>query len=165
MAQPDEIAPQCLWQSQPGDDAYFYGATITASGGSVHLSVGGNLSLSGALTAVNAGELNSLSGSGTLTIQAVVMDAAGYEGVMVVGGHLVATNGANVDGASNGGTVKDTICNGPCGGFSTGSSLTITGLGGPGGAAFLGASKLRRVGLADFWPGMARRGAPGRSQR
>ena len=147
--------PNVYGSPGPADDAYFYGATITASGGSVHLLSGGNLSLSGALTAVNAGELNSLSGSGTLTIQAVVMDAAGYEGVMVVGGHLVATNGANVDGASNGGTVKDTICNGPCGGYDTGSSLTITGLGGPGGAAFSGASKLTaNGGLTGFSLGM-----------
>lgn len=139
----------------PGDDAYFYGSAITASSGSVHLLSGGDLTLSGPLTAVNAGEINALSGSGTLTIQAVVMDAAGYEGVTVVGGHLVATNGANVNGATNGGTVKDTICNGPCGGYDTGSSLTITGLGGPGGASFSAASKLTaNGGLTGFSLGM-----------
>ena len=57
-----------------GDDAYFFGATITASGGGVHLLSGDKLQLSGTLTAVNVGIL-SLSGSGTLSVQAVVTDA------------------------------------------------------------------------------------------
>ncbi len=157
-----------LWlnqtQSTPGnqihgnpgaaDDAYFYGSTITASGSSVHLLSGGSLSLSGNLTAVNVGELNSLSGSGTLNIQAIVLDAAGFTGMTVVGGHLIAQNGDGVSNVTAGGTVVDQTCSGSngCGSFDGGSSLTITGAGGPGERAiFSNASTFTaNAGLTSF---------------
>jgi hypothetical protein len=77
----------------PGDDAYFYAATITAGGGSVHLLSGGTFSLSGMFTAVDAGS-TTLSGRGTLNIQAVVTDANGFGPLLMVdAAHVVAQNG------------------------------------------------------------------------
>ena len=137
-----------------GDDAYFYGSTITASGGGVHLLSGDNLQLSGTLTAVNVGKLDSLSGSGTLDVQALVTDANGFGPVVSIdGGHLKAQNGDGVAGVTAGGTVTDATCSGTngCGGYDGGSSLTITGLGGPGQAGFFNASTLTASGgLQDF---------------
>lgn len=137
----------------PGDDAYFYGSTITASGGSVHLLSGGTFSLSGMFTAVNAGSMT-LSGSGTLNIQAIVTDANGYGPILYVdGAHLIAQNGNGVTDVTSGGTVTDATCSGTdgCGFYSGKSLLTITGLGGPGRAIFADASKLTaNAGLTDF---------------
>jgi T5SS/PEP-CTERM-associated repeat protein len=137
-----------------GDDAYFYGATITASGGGVHLLSGDNLSLSGTLTAVNVGIINALSGAGTLDVQAIVTDTNGFGPVVSIeGGHLKAQNGDGVAGVTAGGTVTDATCSGTngCGGYDGGSSLTITGLGGPGQAGFFNASTLTASGgLQDF---------------
>src|ERR1700742_4665400 len=117
----------------PGDEAYFYAATITAGSGSVHLLSGGTFSLSGMFTAVDAGSMT-LSGSGSLNIQAVVTDANGFGPVLlVVAAHLIAKNGDGVADVTSGGTVTDATCSGTNGrGFYSGkSSLTITGLGGP----------------------------------
>jgi T5SS/PEP-CTERM-associated repeat protein len=137
------------------DDAYFYGATVTASGGGVHLVSGDNLTLSGTLTAVNVGLINALSGAGTLDVQALVTDANGFAGVNIAGGHLKAQNGDGVGSVAAGGTVVDAICSGTngCGNYDGGSSLTITGLGsGPKGQAnFFNASTLTASGgLQDF---------------
>ncbi len=146
--------PQVHGNPGPGDKAIFYGSTITASGGSVDLLSGGSLSLSGDLTAVNAGVLNSLSGSGTLNIQAIVLDDAGFTGVTVVGGHLKAQNGDGVGNVTAGGTVVDQTCSGSngCGSFDGGSSLTISGTGGPGERAiFSNASTFTaHAGLTSF---------------
>lgn len=142
---------------KPGDDDYLLaGAMVTASGGSAHLlSGGGTLSLSGTFTATDAGLLT-LSGAGKLSIQAIVEDESGEEGVTVAGGHLIAQNGANLNDVTNKGTVVDTICDGPCGAYSGGSSLTITGLGGPGQANFTTSSKLTaNGGLTGFFLNLA----------
>jgi T5SS/PEP-CTERM-associated repeat protein len=142
--------PNVYGNPGPGDDAYFFGATITASGGSVHLLSGDKLQLSGALTAVNVGILT-LSGSGTLDVQAVVTDKNGYTGVTITGGHLTAQNGKDVGSVSAGGTVVDATCTGQCGLYDTGSSLTITGLGSSGQANFYNASTLTASGgLQNF---------------
>ena len=138
-----------------GDDAYFFGSTITASGGNVRLLSGDNLQLSGTLTAVNVGLLNSLSGAGTLDVQAIVQDAFGFGPVVSIdGGHLKAQNGDGVAGVTAGGTVTDATCSGTngCGGYDGGSSLTITGLGSSGQADFFNASTLTASGgLQDFF--------------
>ncbi|HEY1583013.1 MAG TPA: putative Ig domain-containing protein [Chthoniobacterales bacterium] len=137
----------------PGDDAYFYAATISASGGSVHLLSGGTLSLTGMLTAVDAGSMT-LSGSGTLNLQAVVTDANGFGPILLVdAAHLVAQNGDGVADVTSGGTVTDVTCSGTngCGFYSGKSTLAITGLGGPDHAVFSGASKLTaNAGLTGF---------------
>jgi T5SS/PEP-CTERM-associated repeat protein len=135
------------------DDAYFYGATITASGGSAHLLSGGNLQLSGMVTATNAGSLN-LSGGGTLNVQSIVTDANGFGPTLsVAGGHLMAQNGDGVTDVTAGGTVVDETCSGTngCGFFDGGSSLTISSAAGPGRAILANASTLTaNGGLSDF---------------
>lgn len=146
--------PNVFGNPGAGDDAYFYAADITASGGSVRLLTGGNLNLSGMLNAVNVGILQSLSGAGTLNLQAIVTDPNGFGPLInIAGGHLKAQNGDGVATVSAGGTVVDGTCSGTngCGFFDGGSSLTITGLGGPDGAAFANASTLTaNGGLKDF---------------
>jgi T5SS/PEP-CTERM-associated repeat protein len=142
--------PNVFGNPGSGDDAYFFGATITASGGGVHLLSGDKLQLSGTLTAVNVGIL-SLSGAGTLSVQAVVTDKYGFTGVTITGGHLKAQNGKDVGSVSAGGTVVDATCTGQCGLYDTGSSLTITGLGSSGQSNFYNASTLTASGgLQDF---------------
>lgn len=142
--------PNVFGNPGSGDDAYFFGATITASGGGVHLLSGDKLQLSGTLTAVNVGIL-SLSGSGTLDVQAVVTDQYGFTGVTITGGHLKAQNGKDVGSVTAGGTVMDVTCTGQCGLYDGGSSLTITGLGSSGQANFFHASTLTASGgLQDF---------------
>ena len=143
--------PNVYGNPGPGDDAYFFGSTITASGGGVHLLSGDKLQLSGTLTAVNVGIL-SLSGSGTLSVQAVVTDKYGFTGVTITGGHLKAQNGQEVGSVTAGGTVMDVTCTGQCGLYDGGSSLTITGLGSSGHANFFNASTLTASGgLQDFF--------------
>ncbi len=136
-----------------GDDAYFYGSTISATGGAVHLLSGGLLSLTGMLTAVDTGTMT-LSGSGTLNIQAVVTDVNGYGPLLAVdGAHVIAQNGDGITNVTSGGTVTDAVCSGSngCGFYSGKSSLTITGLGGPDHAVFADASKLTaNAGLTGF---------------
>jgi T5SS/PEP-CTERM-associated repeat protein len=142
--------PNVFGNPGSGDDAYFFGATITAGGGSVHLLSGDKLQLSGALTAVNVGILT-LSGAGTLDVQAVVTDKYGFTGVTITGGHLTAQNGKDVGSVSASGTVIDATCTGQCGLYDTGSSLTITGLGSSGQANFFNASTLTASGgLQNF---------------
>jgi T5SS/PEP-CTERM-associated repeat protein len=145
--------PNIYGNPGPGDDAYFYASTISASGGSVHLLSGDHLSLSGTLTAVNVGIIGALSGDGTLDVQALVTDANGFAGVNIEGGHLKAQNGNGVGSVAAGGTVTDATCSGTngCGLYDEGSSLTITGLGGPGQANFFNGSTLTaNGGLTDF---------------
>ena len=81
-------------------------------------------------------------------------DANGYGPILSVdGAHVVAQNGDGVTDVTSGGTVTDATCSGPngCGFYSGKSSLTITGLGGPGHAIFAGASKLTaNAGLTGF---------------
>ena len=126
---------------------------LRRAAGSVHLLSGGTFSLSGMFTAVDAGSMT-LSGSGTLNIQAVVTDANGFGPLLLVdAAHLIAQNGDGVADVTSGGTVTDATCSGTngCGFYSGKSSLTITGLGGPDHAIFAGASKLTaNAGLTGF---------------
>ncbi len=137
----------------PTDDAYFYGATISASGGAVHLLSGGTLSVTGTVTAVDAGSVV-LTGSGTLNIQAVVTDGNGFGPILDVdAAHVITQNGDGVGNVTSAGTVTDATCSGTngCGFYSGKSALTITGLGGPDHAIFSGASKLTaNGGLTGF---------------
>ncbi|MDQ2945585.1 MAG: hypothetical protein M3Y27_06535, partial [Acidobacteriota bacterium] len=136
------------------DDAYFAASTITASSGSVHLLSAGSFVANGMVNATYVG-LMTLSGSGTLNIQAVVTDANGFGPLLYVsGGNLTAQNGDGVADVTAGGTVVDATCSGTngCGFYNgAGTSLTITGQGGPDHAAFASGGKLiANAGLTDF---------------
>ncbi|MEY2490925.1 MAG: hypothetical protein QOC70_2867 [Verrucomicrobiota bacterium] len=130
----------------PADDVDLEGVDITASGGSVRSIYNvGSVSVTGMVSAVETSEFT-LRGSGTLNVDHV----RPISGLGVVGGHLKATGAGDFVDVSGGGSVTAATCRG--GSFRDGSSLTLTGTGGPGGSANFrsGSSLIAMAGLNNF---------------